>query len=1124
MPLTKFKLSSIADGGITTAKLADNSVATAKLADNSVATAKLDDSSGALTLPGIQYVKVPVGTTAQRPGSGANGALRFNTDSGTLEQWNANSSTWAAIDSPPVVTSVSYAGAPTAADPAGGETITITGSNFQANPTVKLGTTSASSVSFVNSTTVTITTPAKSAGDYDVVLTNANGLAATLTNGISYNGTPAWTTAAGNIGSLNGNIAMSTITIVAAETDGGTIAYSITSGALPSGTTLGSANGQITGTPATVSSTTTYNFSATATDDESQATARAFNLIVLRPIYGTQISKSVRFEDGASATFTRAAGGSDGNKKVWTWSGWVKRGNAGQMAIFGAGGATSERDVLRFTSTNQLQYQSIIGGTSKSVESNAFSHDPSAWTHIVVRLDMTQASSANRIRLYANGEQLALTGNTTDWHAQNTNGSHFTGNNLKLLGARTGNGSSIDLVFDGYMAHCHLIDGTSLAPTSFGEYYFGVWAPKNYNTSDGAYGTHGFFLDFADSAALGDDESGQTNDWTPNNFTAEEQVEDSPTTNFSTLNPIIQRQDASQPVVFSEGNLKAVMPNAGGNVTYGYGTIGQFSGKWYYEAKILASPNNTWVAIGSQGSWDNQGSGRAMQTYYLNNGSVGSNNNGGTASGNGATFTTGDIIGCAYDLDGGTVKFYKNGSLQSTVTGLTGGSGIAYPTYLPFMRGNTNDSVHANFGQDSTFSGTTSAASNSDGNSVGEFAYTVPSGHLALTAKHLAESTINTSVDDRPEDYFDTKLYTGNHSYPRTIATNFTPDLVWVKSRAGYNHRLFDSTRGSAPLYPNLDHAMDSSNDGPEVNCITNGFQIINNPDGTQAGSGVNSNSEAHVAWHWKAGGAPTATNSNSAGAAPVSGSVMVDGTVSTANTTGTAPTIKRTTNTKSGFSIIQYTGGAGTTVGHGLGVKPAWIICKKTNAAGAWVTWHRGLVGGSEEDRWLQLDESGAAGSTTDYWGTGGITSSVFGTWASGGNNGDSGQLFTSYVWAEVPGFSKFGMWKNVSYNGGGTFVECGFRPAFIIMKNTDNSENWYILDNKRTPTNLGINGLLGLRSNDASAENNVNSSAGIDFLSNGFRINSTNVSSGELSFGGRNYIFSAFAADPFKYVHGQH
>ena len=248
MPLTRIKNTAIGDDGVTTQKL--------------------DDTAGGLTLPGVEYVKVPVGNTAQRPSSAAGGEMRYNTDFNLLEQYNAGLNAWQAIDTPPTITSLSYTGSTTAADPVGGETITLTGQNFQSGATVTVGGTSVSSVTIVSSTSITFTTPVKSAGDYDVVVQNSNGLRGTLTSGITYNGTPNFTTNA----TLSSVVSNSTIniTIVATETDGGTVSYSETSGTsnpLPSYLSLNSGTGVLSGTAPTVASDTTYNFEITATDD-----------------------------------------------------------------------------------------------------------------------------------------------------------------------------------------------------------------------------------------------------------------------------------------------------------------------------------------------------------------------------------------------------------------------------------------------------------------------------------------------------------------------------------------------------------------------------------------------------------------------------------------------------------------------------------------------------------------------------------------------------------------------------------------------------------------------------------------------------------------------------------------
>ena len=340
MAISRIKTDGIQDDAVTSPKIADN-----------------PDFDG-------QFIRVPHGTTAERPGSPAAGYMRFNTTIGTLEQWNTVTNSWQAIDSPPIITSIAYASSRTAADPAGSETITVNGANFKTGITVSIGGTAAPSVSFVGSTQITFTTPAKAAGDYDVIITNTNGLAATSTDGISYNGVPAFSTAAGNVGSVQEDVAMSTITIVAAEPDGGTLAYSVTSGALPTGVSLGSGNGQLTGTPnVNLASTTTFNFTVTATDDENQTNARAFNIIVLRPVYATPLAKSLRFDSSQTTKLTRTPS-SASNRRTFTFSFWVKRGKLGaNQGMFGAessgnrfviGWGYSNNDSARFYSNPLL--------------------------------------------------------------------------------------------------------------------------------------------------------------------------------------------------------------------------------------------------------------------------------------------------------------------------------------------------------------------------------------------------------------------------------------------------------------------------------------------------------------------------------------------------------------------------------------------------------------------------------------------------------------------------------------------------------------------------------------------------------------------------------------------------
>ena len=236
--------------------------------------------SGLLNFPDqTDFVKLPSGTTAQRPSSPEKGYSRYNTTDNKLEYWNGT--IWQQLPGivPPTIESVSYPGDDLAADPAGGQTITLTGTNFLDGATVEIEGTLAPVVTVVSKTEITFTAPAKAAGDYDILLTNGDNTTATFVDGITYNGLPSWTTPAGNLGTFPAGSTIPTITLVATEPDSGVVSYSVTTGALPTGLTLTGAD--IDGTVPTPAGQTTYNFSVTASDDENQeSTERAFNIVV----------------------------------------------------------------------------------------------------------------------------------------------------------------------------------------------------------------------------------------------------------------------------------------------------------------------------------------------------------------------------------------------------------------------------------------------------------------------------------------------------------------------------------------------------------------------------------------------------------------------------------------------------------------------------------------------------------------------------------------------------------------------------------------------------------------------------------------------------------------------------
>ena len=226
----------------------------------------------------MAQTKIKAGLFEGIIGNGTDGYFLMSNGDGTM--------TWSSIIINPTITSIAYPGSVTAADPAGGETITVTGTGFKTGATVTVGGTAAPVVSYVSETQITFTTPAKVAGDYDIVFTNTDTGSATYINGISYNGIPTWTTAAGSLGTFASAEIISTITLAATEPDGGTITFNITNGALPTGLSLTGAN--IDGTTSLETAETLYTFTVTATDNESQTTPRVFTITVQKQFIATQ--------------------------------------------------------------------------------------------------------------------------------------------------------------------------------------------------------------------------------------------------------------------------------------------------------------------------------------------------------------------------------------------------------------------------------------------------------------------------------------------------------------------------------------------------------------------------------------------------------------------------------------------------------------------------------------------------------------------------------------------------------------------------------------------------------------------------------------------------------------------
>jgi hypothetical protein len=440
---------------------------------------------------------------------------------------------------------------------------------------------------------------------------------------------------------------------------------------------------------------------------------------------GFAVDNSCRFNSGSDYMVKTSS--SVANQTKGTISVWVKRGNlSADMQIIGQ--TSTEYTRLMFRSTNKLRFYSNL----HDLETNRLFRDVSAWYHIMVTWDTTQGTAANRVKMYVNGVQETSFATAT-YPDQNAELQFFI-NSTNIDIARNVAGS--DDYFDGYMAEFVGLEGTAAAYTDFGEFDedSGIWKPIE-NDQSGNKGANGFFLDFQDSANLGNDAYGGT-DFTETGLAAIDQTTDTPTNNFATLNPLYKLSN----VTFSEGNLQHTNS---ADWQPGLSTIGVSSGKWYYESKFTAvteGANNAFIGISLVEEADGLAiTGNSANSYgYENNGNK-KNNSSDAAYGN--TWTTGDIVSCYLDLDNGAIYFGKNGTVQASGDPTSGASktnaAYTFTTGGTYVLGVSDyyGTQQVNFGNPPF----TISSGNTDGNGYGNFEYAVPSGYLSLCTANLSE-------------------------------------------------------------------------------------------------------------------------------------------------------------------------------------------------------------------------------------------------------------------------------------------------------------------------------------------------------------------------------------------------
>ncbi len=715
---------------------------------------------------------------------------------------------------------------------------------------------------------------------------------------------------------------------------------------------------------------------------------------LLLPDEGYNISRSVRLRSSASGYFTRTPGSSSG-QQTFTISAWLKRGAlSSQQVAFGINSASTNIFTVAFLSGDTFR---VFGRNSGSdvlnITTTAVYRDPSSWYHIVVAIDTTQATAANRARLYVNGVEVTAFGTAT-YPSQNTSLAWNSSSYAHDIGREsTGN------YFDGYLTEINHISGSQLTPSSFGEtdVLTGVWKPKKYT---GTYGTNGFFLNFSDNsnntaATIGKDYSGNGNNWTPNNIsvtsgTTYDSMLDVPTQwadggngrgNYAVLNPLNTQSTAT----LAGGNLNLTTPST----SYGmsFSTIGVSSGKYYWEVTVTSITAGAGIGINKETVALTQYMGQSADSYcYINTGEKYNNN---TTTVYGATYTTNDVIGVAFDSDAGTLTFYKNNTSQGTAfSSLTG---VFFPAVSDQSNGSAS-SLSINFGQR-------------------PFAYTPPSGFKALNTLNLPAPTIL-----KGNQYFDALTWSGAGGSSRSITgLAFQPDLVWGKVRnTTYGHMLFDSARGAGSLKElgtNVTGAEGyaSSNQYGYLSAFnSDGFTVTAGTDASIPNAYWNQSGNTYVGWQWKEG----ATQ---------------------------------------GFDIVTYTGnGTSQNISHSLGVAPKMIITKpRSNGTDGWAVYHASIGAGGA----LQLETTVATQVTGIYWNSTAPTSSVFSVGSANRTNG-SGYSMVAYLFSEVAGFSRFGSYTG-NGSADGPFVFLGLRARYLLIKRTDSTGSWYVYDTARKTYN---------------------------------------------------------------------
>ena len=781
---------------------------------------------------------------------------------------------------------------------------------------------------------------------------------------------------------------------------------------------------------------------------------------------GMVIERSLRFNGSDSAYLTRTPS-SASNRRTFTFSCWVKRGDIGRgeyRSMFSARqSSTTNLDYFLWWNTDEVAF-SNYNQTDYNVRTTQKFRDPNAWYHLVLAIDSTQGTAANRVKIYVNGSEVTDFG-ASSYPSQNYD-FQLNNNQPQYIGYNTFN------YMDGYMAEINFVDGSQLDASYFGytEFQTGIWRPKRY---EGTYGTNGFYLDFSDNSStttLGIDKSPKGNDFTLNNFSVSAGIDNDSFTDTPTSENIFAQLNSALPIAsgaqYRNGNYAFYMTNNGAHMRAS-SNMPVNSGKWYAEFKLssytFASGSYPYIGVCADDLWINSWTGDAG-TAYQTGGTLW--RNGSSIESGHATYTQGDIISVAINLDSDPPQVWwaKNGTYirDASANPATGAYGVniepasntGYYNFAISLWAATGGQWDANFGQRA-------------------FSYDIPSGF-----KTLCTDNVRSTQNIRPQKHFDTLLWSGDGTDGRVITgLEFKPDFVWIKCRnSDPSHQLYDTIRGA-----NNYVSTDGSSGSPAVDSIfgymgafgSNGFTLTAGTHSTFPMGSINHSGRTYVAWCWKAGGAAV---SNS------------DGSV----------TSSVSANQEAGFSVVKWTTQSGAyTVGHGLGKAPKLIITNHlSNTGTGWPTFTT-VIDGTMDYGYISANSTFV--DAVQY----GVNVPNTTTFQMHSNFLASSGDCIAWCWSEIPGYSKFGRWTGTG-GADAAFLETGFRPAWIIYKATNGAHDWHIFDAKRDIDNPVQN---RIRSNSYVAED---SNTYFDILSNGFKVrNGLSGSNG----GGEIHFYMAFA-----------